>query len=100
MIADEAWKIACKAPVTVKWVDTNKGTDEAARMRSRLAARDFKRKGEEDREFSRPHPPLELKRTFALKSASIPASGRVRKLLFADVKKGPPHSQARPGRVL
>jgi len=39
-----------KYPVSVKWVDLNKGTWENPEIRCRLVARDFRRKGEGDRE--------------------------------------------------
>ena len=36
-----------KQPITVKWVDVNKGDDEEPNCRSRLVAREVRRKGEE-----------------------------------------------------
>jgi hypothetical protein len=39
-----------KAPVTVKWVDTDKGTTEEPLFRSRLVARDFRKKDDKDRQ--------------------------------------------------
>ena len=42
----ECWEKTGKGPVSVKWVDTDKGD----RIRCRLVARDFKKKGERDRE--------------------------------------------------
>jgi hypothetical protein len=38
----QCWGKLGKAPVSVKWVDTNKGTSEDMLVRSRLVARDFK----------------------------------------------------------
>ena len=38
----ECWQKTGKAPVSVRWVDTNKGTSELVEVRSRLVARDFK----------------------------------------------------------
>ena len=32
---EECWEITGKAPVSVRWVDTNKGTDEEPMIRSR-----------------------------------------------------------------
>ena len=37
----ESWKNTGKAPVSVRWVDTNKGTPEEITVRSRLVARVF-----------------------------------------------------------
>ena len=36
------YKMTGKPPVSVKWVDTNKGTDDEPMIRCRLVARDFK----------------------------------------------------------
>ena len=86
--------------MTVKWVDTNKGTEEAPKIRSRLVARDFKKKGEKDREdLFVATPPLELKRMLMSKTASIALDGRIRKMMFVDGKKSPHHSEARSGRI-
>ena len=41
----EAWDRTGKAPVTTRWVDVNKGTEEDPDVRSRFVARDFKPKG-------------------------------------------------------
>lgn len=50
-----------KAPITAKWVDTNKGDDVEPNYRSRLVAREIRRHGG-DSIFS-PTPPLESLRT-------------------------------------
>ena len=75
-------------PVSVKWVDTNKGSDEVPVVRSRLVARDLREKGDKDGQdpFTAIHP-LELKRMLLCKAASLHRSGKRRKLLFIDVKK-------------
>ena len=57
----EAYERMGKAPITVKWVDTNKGDDVEPNYRSRLVAREIRRYGE-DSIFS-PTPPLESLRT-------------------------------------
>ena len=54
---EEALKNTGKQPIGVRWVDVNKGDDEAPNYRSRLVAKDFRRKGE-DTIFA-PTPPLE-----------------------------------------
>jgi hypothetical protein len=43
---EECWRVTGKAPITVKWVDTDKGSEESPLIRSRLVARDFKKQGE------------------------------------------------------
>ena len=72
----------------MKWVDTNKGSDEVPVIGSRLVARDFREKGDKDRHdlFAATHP-LELKRMLLSKAASLHRSGKRRKLLFIDVKR-------------
>ena len=52
-----------KSPITTRWIDTNKGTEENPVVRSRLVARDFKKKGEMERyDLFAAMPPLEAKR--------------------------------------
>ena len=43
--AEECWRLTGKPPVTTKWIDQNKGTDDEPPVRCRLVARDFKTKG-------------------------------------------------------
>jgi hypothetical protein len=84
----ECWAKTGKKPVSVKWVDTNKGTDEAPKVRCRLVARDFKVKGEKDREdLFAATPPLELKRMLMSRTASRKKGGRSKKMLFVDARK-------------
>ena len=46
----ECWRTPGKGPIGTRWVDTNKGSVELPDVRCRLVARDFKRKGGNDRE--------------------------------------------------
>ena len=57
----EAWKVNGRPPITVRWVDVNKGDDEHPDIRSRLVARQI-RGANEDPMFA-PTPPLEALRT-------------------------------------
>ena len=57
----EAFQRTGKRPITVKWIDVNKGDDEAPNYRSRLVAREIRKAGE-DPVFA-PTPPLESLRT-------------------------------------
>ena len=57
----EAWKVSGRPPITVRWVDVNKGDDEHPEIRSRLVARQI-RGANEDPMFA-PTPPLEALRT-------------------------------------
>ncbi len=50
-----------KVPITVRWIDTNKGDDEHPNYRSRLVAREIRRAGEDP--IFAPTPPLESLRT-------------------------------------
>jgi hypothetical protein len=102
---EECWSKSGKAPVTVKWVDTEK---LGGVVRSRLVARDFKSKGEKEREdLFAATPPLELLKA----QLSRAASKKGRKVLVIDVKKAhlyplcesevfielPPEAGAKPG---
>ena len=76
-----------KSPVSVRWVDTDKGIDKPD-LRSRLVARDFNtgEKGRDD--LFAETPPLEAKRYLLSRAASIPQGLRgTRKLMFIDAKK-------------
>ena len=57
----EAWRVSGRPPITVRWVDVNKGDDENPDIRSRLVARQM-RGANEDPMFA-PTPPLEALRT-------------------------------------
>ena len=72
---EECWRNTGKAPVSTKWVDVDKGTSEAADVRCRLVARDFKPKGDKDRpDLFAAMPPLEAKKLLFLVDG-IPKSG-------------------------
>ena len=85
----EALRVTGTEPISTKWVDTDKshGVGEML-VRSRWVARDFKGKGEKDRDdlFSAT-PPLELIRYMLSRQATRRADGRERKTLYIDVKK-------------
>ena len=57
----EAYRRMGKPPITVKWVDVNKGDDLHPNYRSRLVAREIRRPGEDS--IFAPTPPLESLRT-------------------------------------
>ena len=57
----EAMARTGRKPITVKWLDVNKGDDENPRYRSRLVARELRMPGEES--IFAPTPPLESLRT-------------------------------------
>ena len=74
----ECWDKTGKAPVSVRWVDTNKGGKENFDIRWRLVARDFKGedKGRDDLYASTT--PLEGKRMLVSKAAARCKRGRFR----------------------
>ena len=72
------------APITVKWVDVQKGDG----VRCRLVALDFKAKHEGDRaDLFASMPPREAKKFLFSKAASQKGKSRVKKLLFMDATK-------------
>jgi hypothetical protein len=85
----EAIKVTGRKPISTKWVDTDKshGMGEML-VRSRFVARDFKLKGEKDREdlFSAT-PPLELIRYALSRQATARPDAKERKSMHIDVKK-------------
>ena len=60
-IRSEAYRNTGKRPISVKWVDVNKGDDLSPNYRSRLVARDIRLPGEQA--IFAPTPPLEALRT-------------------------------------
>ena len=81
---EDCWKDTGKPPVSVRWVDVQKGEE----VRCRLVARDFKPKWEDDRaDLFASMPPLEAKKALFSKAASQVGLSRKKKLLFIDAKK-------------
>ena len=77
----ECWDKTGKGPTSSKWVDVKKG----AGVRCRWVARDFKPKGDKDREdLFAAMPPLEAKR---LLFRAARRKGSTKKILFLDVRK-------------
>ena len=67
---EECWRITGKEPVSVRWVDTNKGGPGEMVVRCRLVARDFKG-GDKDRDdLFAETPPLEGKRLLISRAAT------------------------------
>ena len=88
---EECFKETGRAPISVRWVDVNKGSDEEPVIRCRLVARDFKLKGDKDRaDLFAATPPLEALRMLIRMSRLShlrKSSRRKWKLMFIDVKK-------------
>jgi len=64
----EAIKRTGRPPIGVRWVDVNKGDDEDPNYRSRLVAKQFKRKGDDN--IFAPTPPLEALRAIWMLAAT------------------------------
>ena len=54
---NEARRIMGRAPISVRWVETNKGDDENPNISSRLVAREIRQAGQDS--IFDPTPPLE-----------------------------------------
>ena len=68
---DERRKRTGKPPVTVRWVDVNKGDDVSPNIQSRLVARQIRQAGEEA--IFAPTPPLEaLRSIISLAATDLP----------------------------
>ena len=72
--------------VSVKWVDTNKGTENKPEMRCRLVARDFRGADKDREDLFAAAPPWELKKLL-MSHAAERSNGKTRKMLLIDVKK-------------
>ena len=73
--------------MSVKWVDTNKGTQADMMVRSRLVARDFRGSDKDRDDLFAGTPPLEAKR-LSISTAAMRRKDRGwRKMLFIDVRK-------------
>ncbi len=60
---DEAKRKTGKGPISVRWVDVNKGDDINPNYRSRLVARELKATDRSNNSYFAPAPPLEALRT-------------------------------------
>ena len=83
----ECWEKTGKVPISTKWADTDKTHGEKEiRVRSRLVARDFKTRGERNREDSYcAPPPLELLRF--LVGDGEAGEGKSENAFFIDLRK-------------
>ena len=84
-----SWELAGKGPVSVRWVDQNKGGEGAMEARCRLVARDFQGKDKGRDDLFAATPPLEAKRMLLSRAATRETVGQtgLRKLLFIDATK-------------
>ena len=77
----------CKI-IKVRWVDTNKGTEECPNVRSRLVAQEFKGKGGgiSDFELYSAMPPLEAMK-MVVSHAATKEKGQRRQLMVVDIRR-------------
>lgn len=69
----EAAAKTCKVPISVRWIDTNKGDDDHPNYRSRRVACEIRRRGEDP--IIAPTPPLESLRTvLSLADTDVPGA--------------------------
>ena len=81
-----AWDKTGRPPISVRWVDVNKGDETNHEIRSRLVAREMSRTKSD--EFFAATPPLEAKRMLFSRAATNPQRGRAeRKISFVDVRR-------------
>ncbi len=66
-----------KRPISVRWIDVNKGDDDAPNYRSRLVAREIRKPGEDP--IFAPTPPLESLRT-VISLAATDITGEAKKI--------------------
>ena len=91
----ECWEKTGRGPTGVRWVDTNKGSEERTDVRSRLVARDFSTKADKERDdLFAGAPPLEAVRmqfsravTSRREVAAVKRGRGGRKILFIDARK-------------
>jgi len=93
----EARTMTGRPPISVRWVDINKGDDEAPNYRSRLVARQMKVLDRSEDSFFAPTPPLEgLRTVLSMTTTTIPGvhepcydgrSERRVQISFVDVKR-------------
>ena len=70
----EAFAMTGRAPISVRWVDVNKGDDLHPKYRSRLVARQLKATDRSGKSFFAPTPPLEALRTVISLAATTTGS--------------------------
>ena len=75
----ESWDKTGKVPVSVRWVDTNKGSRDNMVIRSRLVARDFEGKDNKRDDLFAETPPREAKRMLFSGSVTRRKDGPYRK---------------------
>ena len=84
---EECYEKTGKEPVSVWWVDTNKGTFDHLNIRCSLAARDFKGKYKLRDDLFAETPSLEVVRMILSRAATRRRDRKMRKVMFIDARK-------------
>ena len=86
----ECYEKTGKAPISTRWVDTNKGDAENPDVRSRWVGREFKGRDSSHEDLFAATPPLEAKKSLIALAASQRGikSDKFKKLGVIDIKKG------------
>ena len=84
---DECWNRTGRAPITARWIDTNKGTEELPKYRSRFVAREIKSLygGNAREDLFAATPPWEAVKIILSEAAT--GHHRNKKLMFIDISK-------------
>lgn len=95
----ECWDETGKPPITLKWVDKNKGDDSRPNYRSRLVVREVKKKGQElaEHEHFSAMPPLEALKALCSLMTSLKKSkkGEWLKLRLLDISRAHFYGESR-----
>ncbi len=92
----EARRVTGRPPISVRWVDVNKGDDVNPKYRSRLVARQLKALDRSNSSYFAPTPPLEALRTVLSMAATRigswrpiwePTSARRMQISFVDISR-------------
>ena len=98
----ECWDVTGKPPVSLRWVDTNKGSDMKPFIRSRMVARELRARTPEltAAELFSAMPPLEALKLLCslLVSMKVSRHGRPLKLAFFDISRA--HLYGKPKRAI
>ena len=90
--ADVCWQTTGKAPMTLRWVDTNKGDKQHPRYRSRLVAREIRRgktRVLQDAQLFSAMPPLEAMKALCslMMTRQVSKQKKPPKVGFCDVSR-------------
>ena len=93
----ECFEKTGKAPISTRWVDTNKGDEENPDIRSRWVGREFKGRDTSHEDLFAATPPLEAKKSLIALAASQKGvrPNKFKKLGFIDTRKAYFHAKCK-----